>query len=72
MTRSNLSTLRWTTAFLAIAPGYATGKAIMEHVKPAASTLELAAQMAGTIVIGYGTAYILIGIVVAQFYKRTQ
>jgi hypothetical protein len=68
----HLSNLRWTTAILAIVPGWEIGKTIMAHVEPAAHKLELLAQTAGTLALGYGAAYFVIGIVAAQFLKRNR
>jgi ribosome biogenesis protein Tsr3 len=64
-----LSTLRATTAALAIVPGWEIGKAIMGHAGQATSHLELEAQVIGSLALGYGIAYLLIGIVVSQFRK---
>jgi len=64
-----LSTLRATTAVLAIVPGWEIGKALMNHAGQAASHLELEAQVIGSLALGYGLAYIVIGIVVSQFRK---
>ena len=65
-----LSTARAITALLAIVPGWEIGKAIMAHLTGAASsTYELGAQMLGTFALGYGIAYIVIGLVMAQFVK---
>jgi hypothetical protein len=64
-----LSTLRATTAGLAIVPGWEIGKAIMNHMEPAVSHLELEAQVIGSLTLGYGLAYIVIGLVVSQFRK---
>jgi ribosome biogenesis protein Tsr3 len=64
-----LSTLRATTAILAIVPGWEIGKAIMNHAGQAASHLELEAQVFGSLALGYGIAYVLIGVVASQFLK---
>ena len=64
-----LSTLRAITAILAIVPGWEIGKAIIDHMGQAASHLELEAQVIGSLALGYGIAYLLIGIVVSQFRK---
>jgi ribosome biogenesis protein Tsr3 len=64
-----LSTLRATTAVLAIVPGWEIGKALMSHAGQASSHLELEAQVIGSLALGYGIAYVLIGIVASQFRK---
>jgi ribosome biogenesis protein Tsr3 len=64
-----LSTLRATTAVLAIVPGWEIGKAIIDHTGLATSHLELEAQVIGSLALGYGIAYLLIGIVASQFRK---
>jgi ribosome biogenesis protein Tsr3 len=64
-----LSTLRAITAGLAIVPGWEIGKAIIDHMGQASSHLELEAQVIASLVMGYGVAYVLIGIVVSQFRK---
>lgn len=64
-----LSTLRAITAILAIVPGWEIGKAIIDHAGQTASHLELEAQVIGSLALGYGIAYIVIGIVASQFRK---
>jgi hypothetical protein len=68
----HLSNLRWTTAILAIVPGWEIGKTTMAHIEPATHELELLAQAAGTLALGYAAAYFVIGIIAAQFLKRKQ
>ena len=64
-----LSTLRAITAVLAIVPGWEIGKAIIDHMGQASSHHELEAQVIGSLALGYGIAYVLIGLIASQFQK---
>jgi hypothetical protein len=64
-----LSTLRAITAVLAIVPGWEIGKAIMGHLRPGLHHITVELQVFGSLALGYGIAYVLIGLVASQFQK---
>lgn len=65
-----LSTARAITALLAIVPGWEIGKAIMSHLRPGQHAITLELQVLGSLALGYGIAYFVIGCVAAQFVKH--
>jgi hypothetical protein len=64
-----LSTARALTGALAIVPGWEIGKAIMCHLRPGMHHITLELQVFGSLALGYGIAYFVIGCVAAQFVK---